>query len=457
MKLPRPRRSLRFEITLGSTVVVAAALIVGSFYLVGSLRSELVSQLDASLAGQVSDRLSLIDSGSDPSTLLNAGLHDTIGWIGRPDGSTLSSSGHRLAEIPDLAPGQVETVEVALLEDGGRDEHEIENETVRMASGASLDGSILVFVGQELSHVESTVSTAETALVIGVPILTLLVAVAVWAAVGRALRPVERIRLQAQAVSGRELDIRVPTSGSGDEIDRLAHTMNDMLDRLSEHDLAQRRFASDASHELKSPTANIRVLAETASATDWDVTRARIAAEADRLGSLVDDLLFLNISGERTSAVDQVDLDDILFDEAQTLAAHSSVDVSIGAVTPQRVAGVAGELRRAVRNLADNAARHAESAVVFDLAERGDRVVLAVTDDGSGVPLEDRERIFERFTRLDESRQRQSGGTGLGLAIVADIASRHGGSIRVVDPGNRFELTLPKAAGGSGAQSRPGT
>ncbi|MCP4961727.1 MAG: HAMP domain-containing protein [Actinomycetia bacterium] len=436
-------RSVRVRVTVGATTIVFVALIGASLLLVSALRSQLMDQLDTTLTARVSDRVSLIDAGTDPASLANAELHDSIAWIGTPDGITLSFSGHLFAELPTLESGSVATVEVSFIESGGSAGH-LEVEQVRLAAGQSSDGAVLVYMGQEVESVESTISSARRSLLIGVPVLILLVGAAVWVAVGRALDPVERIRTQAEAVSGTDLDVRVPVVGSGDEIDRLAHTVNDMLDRLSEHNAVQRRFASDASHELKSPTANIKVLAETASADDWDQTRLQIASEADRLGGLVDDLLFLNTAGERALAAAPVDLDDIVFDEAELLAARSDVEVHVGRVTPVRVDGSLNELRRLVRNLADNAARHANSTVEFDLQETDTEVVLVITDDGDGVPLEDRERVFQRFARLDDSRQRSSGGTGLGLSIVADIAARHGGEVVIADPGNRFVFRLAK-------------
>ena len=235
-----------------------------------------------------------------------------------------------------------------------------------------------------------------------------------------------------------------------DEVTALAHTLNDMLGRLEGHQQAVRRFTSDASHELKSPVANIRAMVDTAALDDpeWPALQDRLRAESSRVADLVSNMLLLSTGDEggRQIERERVHLDDVLFGEAETLAARG-VRVDIAGVTPVTIDGDRQLLARAVRNLADNAARHAATTVGFAVVERADDVTVVVFDDGPGIPEDDRDHVFERFVRLDDGRDRHAGGSGLGLAIVADIAAAHGGSIDITDRptgGAEFHLLLPR-------------
>jgi signal transduction histidine kinase len=215
--------------------------------------------------------------------------------------------------------------------------------------------------------------------------------------------------------------------------------MNAMLERIEAHEHSLRQFSADASHELKSPVANLRALVDTASIDDpdWVELRGRLAGESDRLRDLVDNLLFLatHQAGRPPGRMEQVSLDELLFAEAELLVATGSVRVDLNGVQPTELAGSAPDLSRLVRNLVDNAARHAASKVALSVwAETTagqERVVLTVGDDGDGIAPEDRERVFERFTRLDDARARHDGGSGLGLAIVSYIAEGHAGTVTV--------------------------
>ncbi len=230
--------------------------------------------------------------------------------------------------------------------------------------------------------------------------------------------------------------------------------MNRMLDRLEASQERQQRFISDASHELRSPVATIRHHAEVALAHPGRGTDDELAAvvlpEDLRIERLVDDLLFLARADESTLEVRRrvIDLDDLVFDEAARLRATTDHDVDVSAVSAGQVDGDASHLRRVLRNLGDNAARHARSSIRVELAEAVDGVLLVVEDDGSGIPADRREEVFERFVRLDEARARDDGGSGLGLAITAEVVAAHHGTVRAVEGragGARVEVLLPRA------------
>jgi signal transduction histidine kinase len=229
-------------------------------------------------------------------------------------------------------------------------------------------------------------------LAIGVPLLLMVVAGTTWFVVGRALAPVEAIRAEVDAISATALHRRVPDPLADDEIGRLARTMNRMLERLELAQARQRRLVSDAFHELRWPVAAIRQHAEVALAHPGRASACELAetvlAEDLRLQRLAEDLLLLTRADEHTLAFRRrpVDLDDLVFDEARRLRGVSGVRVDTWLVSAGRVDGDIAGLRRVLRNLGDNAARHAEGRVAFSVAERDGVVLLEVDDDGPVSP-----------------------------------------------------------------------
>jgi signal transduction histidine kinase len=235
--------------------------------------------------------------------------------------------------------------------------------------------------------------------------------------------------------------------------------MNRMLGRLEEGQARQRRFIADASHELRSPVASIRQHAEVAIShpelTSVGELSETVYAENRRVERLVDDLLLLARADEHTLQLRRrpVDLDDLVFDEARRLRDATDLRIETTAVSAGRVSGDAASLRRVLRNLGDNAARHARAHVAFALGEHDGAVQLDVDDDGPGIPADDRQRVFERFVRLDDARARDRGGSGLGLAIVAEVVSAHGGAITISDSGlggARVQVRFPRPDGRAG-------
>jgi signal transduction histidine kinase len=238
-----------------------------------------------------------------------------------------------------------------------------------------------------------------------------------------------------------------------DEISALALTMNEMLARIEAGHSAQQRFVGDASHELRSPLTTIISALEMAVAhpdlLDDELAKTTLLPEAHRMQALVDDLLLLARADERglTMAHDDVDLDDLVLAEAERLSRETSLGIRTD-IVPTRVVGDAPRLSRMLRNLLDNAARHATSEVSVCTLTCGEHVVLTVDDDGPGIAPADRERVFDRFVRLDAGRSRSSGGAGLGLAIVREIVAAHQGSVRIGDRpggGTRVTVQLPFA------------
>jgi len=440
------RATIRVRITAIATAVVAVALLAGAALFGASLRAALLDGVQSSADAYAGDLASRIDAaGSSGADLVRQDDDDDRFAQLLDDDSALvaaSESVAALAPFPEDDYDQHRTVRIPG-EDAG----------YLLSSDDTDDGTLVV--GQSTEDVDETLGTVVTMLAVAVPLVILLVAGTTWVVVGRALRPVERMRRQVDEITASSLHTRLENSAADDEIARLAATLNSMLDRLDASQAAQRRFISDASHELRSPLASLRQFAEVATRHPDRVSGAELSEaildEGARLERLVDGMLTLAKADERSLTVPHtaVDLDDLVLAEARRLRAASGLRVDTGAVGPARVLGDAALLAQLLRNLVDNAQRHASSVVRIELAETADGAVLAVEDDGDGVAPEQRQRVFERFVRLDDARARESGGSGLGLAIVREIAAAHGGSARALHGslgGARLEIRLPAAS-----------
>lgn len=465
--------SVRLRMTVAATLLVAVAMIGASWLLLRSVRASLRSDqrqassgvLDQSLRemqelfnrGASLDYLPLPQASSPGYQVLIINGNGRIigGSPGSDSGTFTDVVGKQLSSrivdergrpFPEAATGERQ-----VWFDGERI-YDFIRIPVQTSSGETVP--LFVVATGPSAAIEQAVATLRTTLWWGVPGLLLLVALVAWLVTGRALRPVEVIRAEVDTISSSSLDQRVSEPKARDEVGRLARTMNHMLDRLQDSSERQQQFVSDASHELRSPVAAMRATGEVALAhpeqADWPTVVRRMLMEDDRMEQIVTDLLDL-ARGEQPELPDTiVDLDDIALDEAQR-ARTSGIRVESSRISAGRVRGSREQLVRVVRNLLDNATRHATSAVRVTLLSDATSVTLTVEDDGDGIAPEDRERVFERFTRLDEGRARDAGGLGLGLAMVRSIAERHGGTVTAADPvdpgfgGARLVVTLPAA------------
>nr|WP_255422016.1 ATP-binding protein [Tessaracoccus sp. MC1627] len=284
---------------------------------------------------------------------------------------------------------------------------------------------VTVVVALPLRDVEGVLQALRVSLVGVVPTLTLLLAGVIWLALGRALRPVEQLRVAAARVAREGGPGALPVPAADDELGALARTLNEMLDRLDRAAARQRGFVEDAAHELRSPISSLRAAVEVAEAHPAAFTSGELAAElapeVRRMQALVDDLLLLARVGATGARRDDADLAALVGDAVAGVRAGVAVEVR-GAGRAWVDAAAVG---RVVRNLVENAARHARGVARVTVSDG----VVVVEDDGAGIPAGDRERVFERFVRLDEAREREGGGSGLGLAIAREIARDHGGEV----------------------------
>lgn len=308
-----------------------------------------------------------------------------------------------------------------------------------------------VVVVMSLDQYDHSVAYLQKLIDLGMPILLVVVGLISWTVVGRALGAIERMRRDVAEVATRPGSHRIPEPATDDEVGRLARTLNTMLDRIEASSARERRFVSDASHELRSPIANIRTELEVAlhhpGAANWPDVAAEVLGENERMESLVAGLLLLARSDEGSllQAADPVDLSDVVRSAVASCSDGGPRMDLVAQPAPVHVPRV--YLERMVGNLLDNARRFASTCVVLSVAVEGAVAVLRVRDDGPGVPEGERRRIFERFVRLDEARDRYEGGFGLGLAIVADLSRFYGGTVGVEGPrpGAEFVLRLPSA------------
>ena len=294
-------------------------------------------------------------------------------------------------------------------------------------------GEPWIVVARSVDQLHRSTESLRATLLVVVPLLTSVLGGLIWLVVGRALRPVEVIRATVSEITERDLSQRVATSGTGDEVDRLAATMNEMLARLERASEREHRLVADASHELRNPLAAARALIQSRPADPAGAaTHDAMALDAlARLQGLVDQLLELarhDLAQPPPSR--PVDLDELVLQHADVLRRTSGLTIDTSTVSGGQVLGSEEALGRMVENLASNAGRHARHRVAFSVRERDDQVELVVADDGPGIAADQRETVFERFTRLDDARASDGSGAGLGLAIVARIVDRHGGQVR---------------------------
>jgi signal transduction histidine kinase len=445
--------SVRVRITVVATLVTGVAVLLAGTWLSNSVESSLTSRLHNAAEARLAGVREALEEGRSPADLdlavLAAGAYVQV-----------IANGHVIA----ATPGMGGLPPLYTLTPGGDVVKVDPSHAVGVPSGSltltqeKVDGPFghfSILAASSLDTVRRSVDAVQGGLAVAFPLLVGAVGLLAWFLTGRALRPVEAIRSEVEAISGSTLDRRVPVPRTGDEVSRLAVTMNAMLDRLEDASTRQQRFVADASHELRSPVAAIRteleVAQRTAGADDWPVVASRLLAEEARLEAVISDLLLLASLDEGAGSSEHVPVDvaELVVEEARRRAPdREGVAIDVDAPSPVLVHGSRTQLRRAVVNLLDNAGRHARATVRIAVHQRDDRVRLLVDDDGPGIPEADRERVFERFTRLDDHRTRTatSGGAGLGLSLVRRIAQLHDGTA-VVDTaplgGARVVLDLP--------------
>ncbi|MFD6613243.1 sensor histidine kinase [Micromonospora chalcea] len=455
---PLPRLGLRARLLALGVLGLAVGFAFGGTLLVGALGWTLQRSVDEE-ALRTADAVALLtaeDALPDPLPVAGGQLRvQVVDAQGRIRAASIDAD--RLVPMlgpGDLRPGQRQRLVV----DGRRVGMPGPVRVVTVPAGTPQEPRT-VLVAKSLTDVRHSLRVVRNLLLVGFPLLVAGLGVVAWRVVGATLRPVEQLRSGAAEITGRAGAERLPVPAGQDEIHRLAVTLNDMLDRLAASRDRQRAFVADAAHELRSPLTNMRTELEVARRlgddTDWPAVADDLLADTERLSRLVDDLLLLARLDEqdaRPAPVGPVELGELL---RAVAARYPSPPLRLTLPDgPLWVEGDAGELRRVLVNLVDNALRHTRTGVELAVSgPDGAYHLVTVTDDGPGIPAADRERVFARFTRLDDARARDAGGAGLGLAIVRELVRRAGGAVELTDatpgaaaPGLRATVRLPALA-----------
>jgi two-component system OmpR family sensor kinase len=462
--------SIRTRLTLWYTAILLSILAVISGLSYSLLRSRLIQDLDTSLlaVGQVVRDTGWAGSGATLGAGPESALREILGpefydkffQLVDPEGRPRERSTHLRAETLPLSADA--------RRNAGQGERTLE--TVGLATGERVrlltlpitrDGRLvqLVQVGIPLERAQRTLDRYVETLLVLIP-LGLILAAAGGAAIARtALRPVDAMSRTARRISGEDLHARLVPRGTGDELDRLAETLNAMLARLEETFAQMRRFTADAAHELRTPLTALKGTIEVAlraerSGEEYRRVLASSLEDVERLVRLAEDLLLLSrLSVPAGAPREPVELEPLLAevaDVARRVAEARGVALVVKERAPAVVLGDPIALRRAVMKLVENAVRYTPRGGRAELALRvGDRwAEVAVSDTGIGFDPADLERIFEPFVRLDGARTRDTAGAGLGLPIARSIVTAHGGTLAAESApgaGSTFTIRLPLA------------
>ncbi len=462
MTLRLAPRSVRVRLTLWHAGVLAIVLLGYAAGVWAWARHDAIGRIDGELAGDFAEIRAVVGIDGDGNFLLPGDLEDEEEPGETPLVEIASVDGQPLVRLPRGRPGLLSSADWRETPGGAV--------TVALADGTrarvhrelvELGGKPHRFeVGLTLALADADLAQLGLILLLCIPVGVALAAAAGWFLAGRALAPVDRMTEEARRITAERLAERLPVANPDDELGRLAAAFNEMLQRLDRSFEQLRRFTADASHELRTPLTAMRLVGENALrhghlAPDAREVVASMVEEIDRLARLVDDLLLLARAdaGQVAPAMERCDVAALAREVAQelgVLAEEKQVTLRLDAASPAPVRGNATLLRQALQNLVDNAIRHgpAGSEVRVAVARDNGCVTAEVADRGPGIPLEHRERIFERFYRVDEARSRAHGSAGLGLAITRWIVDAHRGAIDVV-------ATRPEADGeGAGATFR---
>jgi signal transduction histidine kinase len=455
--------TLRVRVTAAAVALLTVALVVSVVALAGFLRATLADNVERHLDHQIGEVVALAERGELPAAIPPTGRESGQVQVIAADGRVVArSSGVATTARFDVLARPAPGGRVSATVDGARVDGD-RGERYRVVARATETptGPVVVYGVSTLRGADRAVRALEVASLVGVPLLVLLAGLFAWRAVRRALAPVEALSAEVDEIEAHALDRRLAAPAGDDEIARLARTLNHMLDRLDSAVRLQRRFAADASHELRSPLAAARAQLEVGLAyperTDWAATAANVLDEVGRLERLAGELLDLarfdaGAAGAGAGLAPRrqpLDLAELVTRET---AGPEWRDLPLTVVPPPTpppaVPADPDLVTRVVRNLLANAARHARSSIVVETGSGPGGAWVRVANDGPAVPAEQRDRIFEPFARIDGARAAHRGGAGLGLAIARRIARAHDGDL-ILEPaepgtaGAAFRLTLP--------------
>jgi heavy metal sensor kinase len=463
------RLSIGFRLTLWYLAIFAVAQIVFATGMWLTLRYHLYAITDDNLRDEITDLRTLLESQSPNAS--NAALQEALARSYADSGEYLEvydQSGNLIFHSPALHGRQLAWKPAVV--DGSESfqnlslgKRHLRFITRWVESG---DRRFLVHFGLSARQVRETLEAFQEYLWMVAPLVLLLAAgVGYWLS-RRALAPVDQLTRTARMVSGSNLSGRLEKLHTGDELQRLSDTLNEMLDRIEAAFRRVSQFTADASHELRTPVSLIRTEAELTLRRSRDPEEYRAAlehiqAETERTTRLLEQLLALARadSGRETLEIGPLDpriLVQRVADTWEGVVRARGLEFS-AEITPDEVSVLGDEsaLRRVLEILLDNALKYSAEVgrIRLTLARTGERAIISVEDQGVGIPAEEQEKIFERFYRVDKARSRTLGGSGLGLSIARWIVQQHGGAIRVkskVGEGSVFEVAIPLSSATAG-------
>ncbi|CAN5505218.1 HAMP domain-containing sensor histidine kinase [soil metagenome] len=451
MPVPGRRWPLRRRLVAGTTVAVGALLLVGALAAAVLLRRTLEADTQSILVDRVNAVAALIADGELPRVLQPEGEQVGQVQVVDADGNVLAispglGSNSRLNVIPPPASGKqtTATVDGTVINAAAGSHYRVVARTVPTGVGP-----LTIYAVTSLDSAASAERHLRNELLLGWPVLTLLGSLIVYLVVGRALRPVEKMRTELDSITSSELARRVDAGPAHDEISRLGTTLNQLLERIEDASIRQGLFAAAAAHELRSPMSAIRTELEVGlaypSRAQWPLIAEDLLVELARLETLAQDMRTLTRPrAASAAAVHEFDLAAVTSAE---LGRHRSTrNIKLTAqLSPVTVAADPEAALQVLRNLLANAERHADSRITVQVEQQGDGATLAISNDGAAIPPDKLEEIFEPFVRLDEARSLDSGGSGLGLAICRSLMVVCGGTLTAehVDNGARFVAWFP--------------
>jgi signal transduction histidine kinase len=431
--------------------VVLVALAAAGVGLVAILYQSLLAGVDDTAVGRVQDIVDALQS--DPPSDLDRALLATDQRVAAvqliaPNGVVVQKS--------SSAPGQplIPVTAFGTTMRRGMPDDAVPTDDMRVSgiTASTPSGTYTVLVGGASEPAEATAQTVALLLAGAAPVVVIVAAAASYWLVRRSLRSVDAIRSRVAEISTSDLAERVPVPTNRDEISALALTMNEMLGRIEAGHRAQQQFVGDASHELRSPLATIisglEVVEVHPELLNTELVTETLLPEAQRMRVLIDDLLLLARADERDLVLrrDEVQLDRLAGVEATRLRRETDFAIHTD-ISPANLIGDPAAVSRVIRNLLDNAVRHAKSLIEIKVGTSAEDAILTIGDDGPGIAPAQRARVFGRFVRLDADRSRSGGGSGLGLAIVADVVSTHDGTVTIGDRpggGTVIIVTIPQ-------------
>jgi heavy metal sensor kinase len=458
MRAPLASLPIRLRLSLWYTLVLGLILLLLSVFIYSQVRRALISQTDSALELAASQTLLVVvdDNGrlglSADSMPAMAGLPDDLGI------RLIDQSGDVIFLDPhDTLPIVLETSQAAQTVTFDGDQWRIYTRPLAVGKAAGY-----VQVARELEPILLTLTALRLQLLIGLPLALVLAALGGYILAGRALAPVDRITRTAATMSAGDLSRRIRYDGPDDEIGRLAHTFDSMLERLSAAFLRERRFIGDAAHELRTPLTAMKGQVEVAlsrdrSAVDYRRALVDVGASVERLVTLSNDLLLVSRLDQggyplRPEPLDPAMLLSAVVDQMIPQAEARAIKLVNESQSGLLTEGNVTLLLRLLVNLLDNAIKYSPPGgeVVLDVVPAAHGVALTIRDSGPGIDPSHLPHLFDRFYRVELDRARQEkttpGGSGLGLAIAREIAVLHGGGLTVESgpgQGTTFTLTLP--------------